>query len=129
MKPTIERLKVSPEVVTVLGNKVRETSPAWRGLDFANAELRTQTTIMIHIVGPDEAPRDVHLNVPWCHPDDQTGNPDDFDCRYRVRPRMAPGKKWKGRLVRRVDFERWNGDWFIAVEYVSDANPDAGAGR
>jgi hypothetical protein len=128
-RPIIERIKVEPATVTVLGYKVRATDPSWTGLDLSRAEPRTQSSIMLHICGSDEAPRDVHLNVPWCHPDDQTGSADDFDCRYRVRPRMEPGKNWKGRRVRGVDFERWDGTWYIVVEYWPPiANPPSGDG-
>ena len=120
----MERFPVSPETVTVLGNRVKETSPAWTGLDLARAEPAVQNTMFLMICGAADAPRDKHLRVPWCHPEDQTGSPDDFDCIYRVRPRMEPGKKWKGRKVKEVDFERWNGKWWLAVEF---ANPKAKA--
>lgn len=110
------RVPVEPSTVEVLGNKVKEDSPMWRGLDLANAEPRVQSTLFLFLIGEGEAPLDIHLNVPWCHPEDQSGSPEDFDCRYRVRPRMQPRKKWKGKLVKSVAFERWDGKWFIAYE-------------
>lgn len=113
---TMTRVPVSPETVTVLGSRVKATDAAWLGLDLANAEPRTQNTLSLFVFGPDGAGLDLHLDVPWCHPDDQTGSPADFDCRYRVRPRMEPGKRWKGKMVKSVAFERWRGEWFIAVE-------------
>lgn len=107
---TVERLPVSPETVTVLGNRVKKSSPAWRGLDLENADLATQATIMLVICGPDEAPPDLHLRVPWWHPDDGPA-PSPPEMYYRVRPRMEPGKKWKGKKVESVAFERWRGEW------------------
>lgn len=119
------RVPVSHETVTVLGSRVKANSPAWTGLDLANAEPRVQSSLMLTVIGPGEAPLDIHLNVPWCHPDDRTGSPDDFDCRYRVRPRMEAGKRWKGKKVVAVAFERWDGKWWIAVEFAGGCNPDA----
>ena len=103
----VERIKVSPKSVTVLGDKPKgEDDPLWAGLDLARAEPRTQSTVMLAICGED-APEDIHLAVPWGHPEE--------DCIYRVRPRMEVGKKWKGRTVESVAFERWDGEWFIAI--------------
>lgn len=113
----MERFPVSPETVTVLGYKVKATDPMWTGLDLANAEPRQQASIMLAMVGADEAPPDIHLNVPWMHPEDRARDPGDDGCRYRVRPRMEPGKKWKGRKVKSVAFERYSGQWFIAVDF------------
>lgn len=111
----VQRIAVGPETITVLGHKVKATDPSWTGLDLANAEPRTQNTLSIACFGPNDAGVDIHLDVPWCHPADQTGRPEDFDCRYRVRPRMEVGKKWKGKIVKSIAFERWDGQWFIAV--------------
>lgn len=110
----VHRIPLTADAVTVLGYKWKETNPAWKGLDFANAEPRVQASGLLAVCGADDAPRDVHLSVPFCHPDDQTGSPDDFDCRYRVRPRMEAGKKWKRKMVYWVAFERWEGKWIIA---------------
>jgi hypothetical protein len=41
-------------------------------------------------------------------------------CYYRVRPRMEAGKKWKGRKVIAVDFERVSGAWRIALTVVTN---------
>lgn len=110
---SVVRFPVSPDTITVLGYRVKESDPAWTGLDLANAEPRVQSTMWLAIAGADEAPPDIHLNVPWKHPDDK-----DYDgCMYRVRPRMESGKKWKGRKVVSASFERWDGKWYIAVCY------------
>ncbi len=110
----IKRVPVDHETVTVNGSKWRATAP-WSGLCFDLAEPAVQSTLMLAICGSQEAPIDIHLNVPWCHPDDQDGTPEDWtDCVYRVRPRMEIGKKWKGENVNFVAFERWQGKWFVA---------------
>ena len=122
----VERIKVEPKSVKILGNKPKGVDdPLWAGLDLARAEPRTQSTLMLAICGQDEAPEDIHLAVPWCHPEDQTGSADDFDCIYRVRPRMEAGKMWKRRTVESVAFERWDGEWFIAVEFSVADKPVA----
>lgn len=113
----ITRVPVSPETVTVLGYRVKPDDPMWLGLDLANAEPRTQASILLMMIGED-APEDIHLCVPWNHPDD-TANGIYDDCRYRVRPRMQAGKRWRGRLVKSVAFERWNGEWLIALSFAS----------
>lgn len=110
------RVPVAPETVTVLGNKVKAADASWLGLDLDKAEPRVQASVLMMMLGPNDAPLDIHLNVPWCHPDDRADGMDDDDCTYRVRPRMQPGKKWKGKLVKSVAFERWDGKWFIAIE-------------
>jgi hypothetical protein len=102
----------------VLGNKVKATDPMWAGLDLNRADLLCQSSLAIACFGPDGAPPDMHLSVPWCHPEDQTGSPDDFDCWYRVRPRMEVGKKWKGKRVAGVCFELYGGKWFLAIETI-----------
>lgn len=114
MGERMQRLPVNPETVTVLGHKVKATNPIWAGLDLANAEPRTQNTMALACFGSEEADIDIHLSVPWKHPDDSG----PFDCHYRVRPRMESGKKWKGRKVKSVAFERWSGQWFLAIEYA-----------
>jgi hypothetical protein len=113
----MERVPVSPETVTVLGHKVkRATDPLWAGLFLEHAMPATQSSLMLMICGKD-APVDIHLRVPWCHPEDREGTKDDWtDCIYRVRPRMQPGKKWKGQKVKSVAFERWQDEWWIAYE-------------
>jgi hypothetical protein len=95
----IETYPVTPETVTVLGYRVRATKPMWTGLDFSRAELRSHASIMLLMCGED-APLDLHLSVPWKHPDDPPD--EDDDCWYRVRPRAEVGKRWRGRLVKSV---------------------------
>lgn len=95
----IERLTIDPTTVDVLGSRVKPTDPAWTGLDWSRAELR-------HLG---------KLAVPWCHPSDQTGSPDDFDCIYAVHPLAVAGKRWRGKLVKDAWFEKIGGQWFVAV--------------
>ncbi len=112
----MKRVPVSPETITVLGHRVKPTDPMWTGLDLDNAEPRTQNTLSLACFGQDEAGIDIHLDVPWCHPEDRARG-HDFDCRYRVRPKMEAGKKWKGKMVKSVAFERWTGKWYLAIEF------------
>lgn len=114
-----EVLPVSPEAVTVLGYRVKETDPWWRGLDFAKAEVLNRANVMVALVGWDNAPPGLHLNVPYAHP----AEPVEYyeGVRYRVRPRMVPGKKWRGRMVRSVAIEPApdkSPPWQIVVEYA-----------
>jgi hypothetical protein len=83
-------MPVSPKTVTVLGYRVKATDPAWLGLDLSRAILREQSTAGMFLLGPD-APPDHHLDVPWCHPNDQPGGWRD-GLKYRVRPRR---KAWR----------------------------------
>ena len=116
------RFPVSPGTMKVLGYKVKADSPMWAGLNLARADLIVQSTLMMRVCGHDAAPFDLHLNVPWCHPEDQTGDPSDWDdCKYRIRPKMEVGKKWKGRIVDAVFFELWAGEWRLAVLFKSKA--------
>lgn len=95
----IERFPVDTTTVDVLGSRVKPDSPAWAGLDWSRAELRHMTKIA----------------VPWCHPEDQTGSPDDFDCIYAVYPLAVAGKRWRRKMVKDVWFERAGDRWFVAV--------------
>ena len=111
----LTRIAVSPATVTVLGYNVKETDPAWAGLNFRRAEPRQQNSAMLMMVGPHEG-KDIHLNVPFLHPADKKRGMREDGCRYRVRPKMKVGKKYKDKIVTGVAFEKWNGKWFIAVE-------------
>lgn len=84
---------MTPETVTVLGYRVRGDDPMWLGLDLARAEVREVSTAMLAMVGPDKAPPDHHLRVPWCHPLDRPHGWEDCAF-YRVRPRR---KGWRFR--------------------------------
>ena len=99
------RLPVVPENVDVLGYRVTADDAAWTGLDWSGAEP----------VNRDDGWS--YLRMPWCHPEDQTGDPDDFDCIYRVYPRAEPGKKWKRKLVKGTSFVNADGKWWIDVEF------------
>lgn len=114
------RVPVEPSTVTVLGYKVKVTEPMWQGLDFDRAEPRQQASILMAMWGSKNAPQDIHLNVPFCHPEDRARGDDDDGCRYRVRPRMQIGKKWKGKMVKSAAFERWDGKWFIVIETAKE---------
>lgn len=103
---TGERIPVEPKNVEVLGYRVRESDPMWAGLDLSRAVLR-----LWHGYPP-------HLGVPWCHPADQTGDPEDFDCIYRVYPRPTVGKRWKRKkVVKSVALVNEGGKWWIDIEY------------
>ncbi len=109
-------LPVDRSTVTVLGSVWGPKAP-WAGLDFANARVRNQSTLMMMIAGKD-APYDHHLDVPFIHPDD--GPLSEAECVYRVRPRMKPGKRWQGRKVRSVQFVRQDAGWALDVQFASD---------
>ena|ERR1043166_3164719 len=110
------RALVTHKTVTVNGSVWRESAP-WSGLSFERAKPRVQSTMMMAVCGSTEAPLDIHLDVPWCHPADQTDTPEDWnDCVYRVRPRMEVGKKWKGKKITFVAFENWDGKWYVAYD-------------
>jgi hypothetical protein len=85
--------------VTVNGSAWRKSDP-WNGLDFSRAVVRERSTLMVAVVGTADAPPDHHLDVPWCHPDDQPQGWKD-GCWYRVRPRkkrmrfVKDGDEWK----------------------------------
>lgn len=74
---------------TVLGSRVRASSPAWAGLRFDEARVRTRSTLMMAVAGA-AAPHDLHLDVPWDHPEDRARGLDS-GCIYRVRPDLEPG--------------------------------------
>lgn len=105
------RLPVDHTTCTVLGSRAKSADdPLWAGLDLSRAELREWTD-------------DHHLGVPWLHPEDQLRWKDDPDywAIYRVRPKMEPGKKWKGKRVENVAFERWSGKWWLAISFATPA--------
>ena len=93
-------LPVDATTCTVNGYRYRQTEPAWTGLALSRAELRDQASIMVWIAGAD-APYDLHLSVPWQHPDDGPWTP-QTGCWYRVRP-----KREKGAAFVRVDGVWW----------------------
>jgi hypothetical protein len=99
------RVPVAPENVEVLGYRVKADNPMWAGLDLSRAALRLWKGY-----GP-------HLGVPWCHPEDQTGDPEDFDCIYRVCPRAEVGERWKRKIVKSVALVNEDGKWWIDVEF------------
>lgn len=102
MKRHITIYPLRPDNIEVLGHRVKETDASWTGLDWSRPQLRCRDKIAL----------------PWCHPDEQTGDPDDFDCIYSVYPRPVAGKRWRNRMVKDVWFERDGKKWFVAVEYA-----------
>ena len=124
--PSEVRLPIAPNTVTVLGSRWKADAP-WAGLDFTKARLRTQSTLMLYVCGPNEAPYDLHLDVPWCHPDDQPEGWDD-EMVYRVRPIAEPGQKWRRRMVESVAIEPAPDNdppWEIIVRFTT-ADPEPG---
>lgn len=120
----MKRYMVGPKTITVNGSRVTARHPAWLGLDMSKAEPRQQSTMMLFAVGA-HAPIDVHLSVPFQHPDDKI----DTGIFYRVRPKMEVGEKWQGKTVESVAFECWDGEWFIAVGFGSEGETDSPAPR
>ena len=115
------RYPISPDTVEVLGSRWAADTPAWKGLGFSHpaAEVRMQSTLMLALCG-STAPYDLHLDVPFEHPDDGP-IPDPPDMYYRVRPRAEAGGRWRGRKVIAVaihpDAAR-DPPWHIAVTYA-----------
>ena len=119
---TTQTFPVAPDTVTVLGSRWPANSRAWAGLAFSHplCVVRTTSTLMEWVCGGKDVPNDLHLNVPFEHPDDGPV-PDVPDMFYRVRPRAEPGKKWRGRKVMSVAIERDTGrdpPWHIIVEFA-----------
>lgn len=98
---------VSAANCTVNGIRYKNNSPIWIGLDFVRAELRTQSTVMLYAVGQDKAPYDLHLSVPWMHPEVRPtlGADPDTWVRYRVKPRREKGARF---------YQRDDGQWMLA---------------
>lgn len=95
-RKTQTRRVVAPANCTVNGYRVRAANPAWKGLlfDHPECQLRTQSTIMQAIAGAD-AHFDLHLDVPFLHPDDAARGRkwEDDECFYRVRPIVERGDR------------------------------------
>ena len=107
------KLKVGPQTATVNGTHYRTGSAVWRGLKMSEAEPRAQSAMMVAVCGADRAPIDIHLQSPFRDHDEDGLDATVF---YRVRPKMEVGKKWKGRMVDFVCFEKIDGEWWIAVK-------------
>lgn len=121
MSENVAVYPVSHETCTVLGRRAKSAEdPIWAGLMFNGKEIvRTQSTIMRWACG-DDAPYDLHLDVPWDHPADQAAGIKS-ECIYRVRPKMEAGRRWQGRTVRSVALERdetKSPPWVIRVEFA-----------
>jgi hypothetical protein len=116
---------ISPGTVEVLGSRWKADEPAWSGLAFSHPEtsVMTQSTLFLMLVGPKKAPYDLHLRVPFEHPDDGP-IPDPPDMYYRVRPRAEVGRRWLGRKVVAVDIEAapdMDPPWRIKVTFAGNA--------
>lgn len=103
------RIPVEPQNIEVLGYRVKADDPAWTGLDWSKAEVVNRPGGWSW------------LRMPWCHPDDQTGDPEDFDCIYRVYPRAEPGQRWQRKVVKGTSFVNVDGKWFIDIEFEPKA--------
>lgn len=90
--------QLDPSNIEVLGHKVTETDAAWTGLDWSRPVS----------FEPDR------IRLPWCHPDDQTGSPDDFDSVYSVYP-PGIGKRWRGKRVKDAWFLWTDGKYYVAI--------------
>lgn len=108
-----KELPVTPATCTVNGYAYHPKDAAWAGLDLSRAIVREKSTAAVALLGPDRAWPDHHLDVPWCHPDDQ---PEGWsDCiRYRVRPRR---RGWR--------FEKREDEWRLVREPAQDRKSDA----
>ena len=111
----VYRVPVSPETCTVNGYNTKKGKADWEGLDLDKAQVRVQSSLWLMVLGARDAPLDIHLLTPFCHPEDRAEG-HDADCFYRVRPKAEPGKKWKGKKVKSVSFERWDEGWYVAIE-------------
>ncbi|WP_174800043.1 hypothetical protein [Methylobacterium currus] len=80
---TQTRRLITPGTCTVLGNRVTAKSPAWVGLKFDRAEVRTTS--------PTGVPRP-HLAVPFVHPADEARGM-AADAVYRVDPVIEAGDR------------------------------------
>ena len=73
---------VVPENSTVLG--YNNSVDFWPCLRFDEAIPRNKSSLMLVIAGKD-APIDIHLSVPFAHPEDSLMKSEDLGW-YRVRP-------------------------------------------
>lgn len=101
-----ERLPIEPALIEVLGSRVKATDVLWTALDWSRAVQRTRTKIA----------------MPWRHPEDP--NDPDFEGIYAVYPRAEPGKRWRGKMVKDVWFERDGDKWFVVHAYQQSTNKE-----
>lgn len=87
-RKTMTRREVLPGNSTVLGYPSKSY---WDGLQFDHAIVRGKSSMMVALVGTDAAPDDVHLSVPYRHPDDPKVWKIEQLARYRVRPKWEVG--------------------------------------
>ncbi len=108
------RIPITAETSTVLGYRAK---PYWPNLHFDHAQVRRQSLVGA-LAG---LPSDVHLAVPWRHPDDAWMPLEDCG-RYSVRCRWGTGQelRLKGTPRARVASVRpeqsADGVWWWAVE-------------
>jgi hypothetical protein len=81
----------------------------WAGLmfDHPDCRVRSQSTLMLALVGSKAAPEDVHIDVPFLHPED--GGRGWDEAWYRVRPR-GYRMKWVRSAEKRDDGWHWVGN-------------------
>jgi hypothetical protein len=117
----IERFPVDPSTCTVLGYRVKPDSPSWTGLRWnGKEEVRNRASVLEYLLGRD-APFDLHLRVPWEHPNDYVEG-EEPDCWYRVRPIARAGKRWHRRKVKSVAIEpdpTRSPPWCIVIEFAA----------
>ena len=117
---SVDIVPVTPQSCEVLGYRVRATDAMWRGLDFSRAKIRTKSTIGAFLFGK-EAPTDLHLDVPFLHPEDAVFGAKWADDQqwYRVRSRAEVGKKWRGKTVVKIEICRDDSldpPWAFSIE-------------
>jgi hypothetical protein len=71
---------ISPDNVTVLGYKVQPTDKMWTCLDWSDVTYMEKASILVVLLGQENAPIDPHLSVAAVTEHGER-------LRYRVRPR------------------------------------------
>lgn len=121
-RKTQTRRVVVPGNSTVLGYPVSHSKRYWPHLWFQHARPHRKNVILAMMVGKplSEVGDDVHLSVPFQHPEDPVEDDIDDMPQYRVRPIWEPGDRlWVKETVRVLGRER--GDkWECCVEYRAD---------
>ena len=108
------RIPVTAETSTVLGHRAK---PYWPNLYFDHAQVRRQSLVGA-LMG---LASDVHLSVPWRHPNDAQ-MPLDECARYQVRCRWEGGQQVRVKGVPRVRVasvlpeQAADGTWWWLVE-------------
>lgn len=86
----MQQIPVSAATVTVDGWRRRASEPAWAALRWSDSSIREKSTLLVFVLGAENAPPDHHIRVAWVHPDDwpmDQDPPADLVSYHRVRPR------------------------------------------